>query len=434
MTFSNVALNASKFCLVYTSSGVAMPLANGVHKVDFKANVKHTAELYLDGVRFTPSPALVVAAGATGQIRLPVPNDGRHHFVKVVDTKTSSASSAEIEVWSGCVGVVYFVVSTVTQNPATNEQLVDVRMTNSGQVSQAYTTRLLLDGKTVGTQITLNPGQQETRRITIPADSANHVISGEVRIGSAFADDVCLWYVIKGNAAPPVPPDPSDNASQFVPGETVIIQSAVTSTPLATDGSEWVLVEISPRDANTWTPAGTEGGFITPQEDGTWSASIPTNATAFPVGSEWDVRARRFRDYQQSDEVIHYFDMVTGTVTQPPVDGGGTPQPTLNAPVITGPTNRDQWGGTWLTIYGTGTPGARVEFKTERVTAWGQTNYVPKATTVGSNGKWSTQVFAKKQAQPNSYKVLGYRGRIHKNALFSPWSNRLDVTWHHPRR
>jgi hypothetical protein len=319
--------------------------------------------------------------------------------------------------------VVSHVVSAITQNAATNEQYVDVQVSNTGKVSQTYPNRLLLDGVTVGTAIVLTPGQSTTRRITIPADSQLHAISGEVKIGSYYANDPCLWYVVQANAPIPPPPDPSAAAIDFKVGETVIIQSATTSTPLTTDGSEWVLLEISARNAGVWTPVGTGGGLIMPQTDGTWSSTIETNATAYPVG-QWDVRARRFRDYQVSDESKHYFNMITGTIT--PV--------TLATPVITGPTNRSQLGGTWLKIYGTGKPGARLEFQTQRVTAWGQADYTPKPTTVGSNGKWETLVFAKKRDDVHDYKVLGYTCRASQNGLYSAWSNRLDVTWRNPNR
>ncbi|MER5643953.1 hypothetical protein [Streptosporangium sp. NPDC002524] len=424
------------FCLAYTSGGVQVPLPNRIHHVNFTCSVTHNVVLQLDGATITSS--YLYSGGATVRdIRLPVPNDGRHHFVKVVDRGvdgTPGAQSASIEVWSDCTGVVSHVVSAVTQNPATNEQYVDVTVSNTGRIQQAYTNRLLLNGVTVGTEIVLNPGQSATRRITIPADSKQHVIKGEVKIGSSFANDPCLWYVIAANAPIPPPPDPSAGATEFKPGETVIIQSATSSSPLATDGSEWVLMEISPRNAGTWKPVGYEGGLLAPQEDGTWSTAIPTTAATYPVGSQWDVRARRFRNYRESTPTLHYFNMVAGTVPDPPTDGGGNPLPTLTAPTITGPTGRDQAGGTWLKIYGTGTPGARLEFSTERVTAWGQTNYVPEPTTVGANGKWETRVFGKKQVDPHDYKVLGYRARIRQNKQFSPWSNRLDVTWRHAWR
>ncbi|WP_043617340.1 hypothetical protein [Nonomuraea candida] len=436
MSFSNVSLDAGAFCLVYSSGGKNYPLHNGVFQVRFTSTVKHNACLYLDGVKFTATK--VVNAGTTTTIRLALPNDGRSHKVRVVDPGglgTPAAQSSELDVSTPCEGVVYMQVLKIVENAATKEQLVDVVLSHTGKVSETFTVRLLLDGKTVGTQISLTPKVTTYRTVTIPADGKVHTLSGEVKIGSYFADDRVLWYPITGNTPPPVPPDPTANATQFAPGETVVIQSATTSSPLATDGSEWVLLEISRRGTNNWTPAGTEGGFVPPAEDGTWSSTIPTNATDHPVGSQWDVRARRFRDYQESEQVIHYFDMVAGTVPDPPKDPGtGTPQPTLTAPRITGPVNRDQRGGTWLTIYGTGTPGARVEFKTERVTAWGQTNYVPQPTTIGKDGKWSTRVYGKKQRTPHDWKVLGYRGRIYQNKLFSGWSNRLDVTWHHNYR
>ncbi|MGS2646080.1 hypothetical protein [Streptosporangium sp. G12] len=428
MAINNAAIDQDPgtFCLSYTSGGVVMPLPNRVHHVNFTCSVTHNVVLQLDGATITSS--YLYSGGSTVRsIRLPVPNDGRRHQVKVVDrgiNGTPGAQSASIEVWSDCAGVVSHLVQAITQNPATNEQYVDVSVSNTGGVSQAYTNRLLLDGVTVGTEIVLNPGASAVRRITIPADGKQHVIKGEVKIGSYFANDPCLWYVVQANAAPPPPPDPSDNATQFKVGETVIIQSATTSSPLATDGSEWVLLEASPRNANTWTPVGSEGGMIMPQTDGTWSSTIETNAAKYPVGSQWDLRARRFRDYQASEEVLHYFDMIAGTVT--PV--------TLPTPVITGPVNHSQQGGTWLKIYGTGKPGARLEFRTQRVTAWGQADYTPKPTTVGSNGKWSTLVYAKKRDDVHNYKVLGYSCRASQNGLYSAWSNRLDVTWRNPRR
>ncbi|WP_371784691.1 hypothetical protein [Streptosporangium subroseum] len=430
MSFSNVAIDQDPgtFCLVYTSNGVLMPLPNRVHSVILKASVKHNAQLYLDGVKFTPSPSTVVASGKTIQIRLPVPNDSRHHFVKVVDPGnlgTAAATSAQIEVWSDCAGVVTHLVSSTSQNTATNEQFVDVLMTNTGRVSQTFYSRLKLDGQTIVSDISLTPGASTTRRITIPADSKLHAVSAEVKIGSSYSADPALWYVVQALDAPAPPPDPSGEASQFKVGETIIVQSASTSTPLATDGSEWVLLEISPRNANAWTPVGTEAGMINPQADGTWSSTIETNTSKFPVGSQWDLRTRRFRDYQESEEKRHIFNMITGSVTQ-------ISTPTV--PVIVSPLNHSQQGGTWVKLTGTGKPGSRLEFRTQRVTAWGQTDYTPMPTTVGSNGKWETLVYAKKRDDAHDYKILGYSCRASQNGLFSAYSNRLDITWRNPRR
>lgn len=435
MSITGAALTGTPFCLAYTVSGTSYALPSRVYNVSFQASGSpHNAELWLDGAKLTN--AVWLASGASQTLRVAVPNDGFTHKLRVVDPGnlgTPAAQSSEITIPSttACTGVVYVTVSGVTENTETKQKYVNVRLQNTGTISQTFTCRNLLDGKVIHSAINLTPGQISNWVVYVPPDNAVHSVSTEVKLGSAFADDVVLWYTLQGNPPPPPPPDPGAGATDFIPGQTVIIQSAVGSTPLATDGSEWVRLEIAPKNSNSWVPAGPDGGLIMPQDDGTWSSTIFTNPVNYPVGSEWVVRSRRYRDYVESAISTHPFKMIAGTTPTPPVDGGGNPLPSLSAPVITGPINRRQAGGTWLKINGTGVPGDRLEFKTEVVSSWGQGDYTPNAATVGSNGKWETMVFAKKQKDPHEYKVLGYRARALRNNQFSQWSNRLDVTWYH---
>lgn len=385
-------------------------------------DANHNLEVRIDGQRWGVNRYYPVTE--TVELFIPIPNDGRRHDIEVVDpggrgTQPTSAAPGT-DYLSNCDGPLQFRVQQIVTTPYTGEQTVTVSITGEG------TGRLRLDGSNVGPLISLNGGSGEVRDIIIPADGKKHVIDAQVRapLASDYSENPGIWYVIQAHDGPTGPGDPSQIAEDFVPGESVIVASADDAVPLATDGSEWVFVEISPREQNQWQPAGGDLGMVAPNDDGSWSTTIETNPQDFPVGTGWDVRVRRFRNYQASAPEFAYFDMVSGTIS--PGD--------LTPPAITAPVNHTQRGNTWCVLEGLGVPGAKVEFSVERVTPWGSLDDPPLTTTVGKTGRWVTFVWGQQRAHPVDYKILGYRARHRVNGHVSDWSNRLDVTWQHPLR
>ncbi|GII83299.1 hypothetical protein Ssi03_12890 [Sphaerisporangium siamense] len=392
---------------------------------------RHNVEILIDGYT-----AATLGVWPQGDDSFPeswvhIPNDGRSHEVQYVDRGllgTPEGSTVPVELASNCPGVLKARVLGQTQNSQSRETFVDVEITRGNTASSPYTCRLVVDGKPAGADIVVNSGETLTRRITIPGDGSKHLIKAELWAGYWASEVPFLWYVVQamspggGGGIPPTGP-----ASQFVPGETVYVQSNTLSTPLATDGSEWVLVEISPRGTtDQWEPAGVEGGLISPDDDGAWYVSIETNAQDFPVGSQWAIRVRRFRNYQESLAKLAYFDMVAGPV--PPVPG------TYEPPVITGPVNHNQPGSSWMDLWGTGWPGSVMHFDVEHVTEWGTTYYLPLAVSTGPTGQWHTRVYDKQQDPEHDYKVISYRARSSLNGQTSEWSEPREVTWHRPLR
>lgn len=383
----------------------------------------HYVEVWMDGVKVAGPELLTINSSWIFSIF--VPNDGRSHQVWLKDPGNQGTSPYETgkhTVSSDCTGSVKAEVY------ATNKNAVDIKVNHTGG-SGTYTCRLTLDGQMIGAEIQVSPSTPEvTRRILVPPDGKLHLIRGEVRVGSQWSDVPILWYTMsttEGGGGTGNEPSPTEPATEFHPGETIIVQSTEESTPLATDGSEWVLVEISERDQDNWRPVGPDAGLVQPDEDGNWLFSIETNPVDFPVGSQWDLRARRFRNYQPSEPVIKQFNMVAGS------PGGAT----IAVPVITGPY-WDQRSGSWVQLRGTGTPGAVIDFQTELRTPWGRPEPPPSRTTVKANGRWWTWIYAEHWdwwGGPG-YKVIAYRARARVHGQTSDWSDWHEVTWITPIR
>lgn len=397
---------------------------------------RHNVECLVDGVAIAPPGVWPRAIGGGEVDEVPdfyvnIPNDGMTHTVQLMDRGiygTPFARTITVTLASACTGVLMARVLSKTLNTQTRETYVDVEIYRGDTSSTPWTCRLLVDGRPAGAEITLGPSEPSTtKRITLPPDGSEHLIKAELKAGGTRWSEVpFLWYVVQaanpggGGGNPPTQP-----ATQFVPGETVFIQSNNINTPLATDGSEWVLVEIAPTGTtDQWKPAGVEGGLISPDDEGAWWVSIPTDAQDFPSGSQWTVRSRRFRNYQESQAALHYFEMVIGPV--PPVPGH-------NPPVCGGPVNHNQPGSSWMDIWGSAIPGAIVSFTTQVVTRWG-TISVPLAVSTGPNGQWQTRVYDRQQDPDHSFKVVSYRARSTINGQSSDWSAPLEVTWQSPIR
>lgn len=384
----------------------------------------HNVELWMDNYKVA-GPVLLTT-GSTYAFQFGVPNDGRTHQVWLKDPGTGSTNpyeTSKVSVSSSCTG------SPRAEVYNTNLNAVDIRVWVTG--SGSYTCRVTLDGQTVGGEFQVTSASEVTRRVLVPPNGVYHLIKVEVRSGSQWATDKpILWFAMsttQGGGDPGDEPAPTEPATEFRPGETIIVQSTEGSSPLATDGSEWVLVEISERGLDNWRPVGPDAGLVQPDEDGGWMFAIETNATDFPVGSQWDLRARRFRNYQPSLPVIKQFDMVSGTP-------GSV---TLTRPVITGPY-WDQRVGTWAELKGRGTPGAVLEFqcRVSSETFWGSPEQPPKNVTVPANGRWTAYAYATHSSYgdaPN-FKVIEYRCRARFHGQVSDWSNWHEVLWLAPIR
>lgn len=421
MSLSNLTV-VNEFCnLTESPDGSYWPHPGTYISVQVTSQGEHYVELQIDGAR--ASLTHYAPYGTQITLSTTVPNDGRPHTIEVVDTGkegTEPARSGGITVTSNCAGVVYQEVTGAIHNPTTGDYFFEITLYHNGFWSEPVTCRLLVDGQPATGNITLTPsgaGSEQKVELHIPADGKPHVIKGEIR-GNGWLTEPCLWYVVPAQQGPPGPPDPGELASEYIPGETVIIESTNDETPLATDGSEWVLVEISPRGENNWIPV---GGLIAPNEEGAWSTTIETNPQDFPSGSKWDVRARRFRNYQESNPTFQYFDMIEGQT-----GGGSLPPPRFDL----------SWmyarGNDWQMIFGYGIPGARIEFRIEPVSEWAS-GEVPEPCTVYYDGLWFAWIYARQSRNPGQ-SVIRYYARQRLNGRMSSWSDPMEVTWYYDYR
>jgi hypothetical protein len=387
----------------------------------------HNVALYVDGQQYTPFVKYLDGDGPFLE-DFTIPNDGITHTLQFVDDGTRGTPKAKSETKtfkSDCEGDVMASVAAVTQNVVTRETYVDIQIEGNGKA------RVSLDGNVVSPELSVPAGTAQPFRVTLQPDGARHPIKVEMQgfFGDDWLTDHPVGWFVEQAADPggPVTGPPTQDAVDYFPGDTVIIQSAEGTSPIANDGTEWVLVDYAPQGTpGGWIPVGEENGLITPDEDGSWSASLETDPDNFPVGSKWNIRARHFRNYQESAGYVAPFNMVSGSPS-----GGGLP-----TPVITGPLDHTQRGSTWMELRGTGIPGARVEFTVEQLSGWGVQRdiYVPERTTVGRNGRWRTWVYGEARRDPFPFKVVAYRARVRRNGRFSNWSEPLEVTWQYPLR
>lgn len=349
-----------------------------------------------------------------------LPSDNRNHTLALKDVNSSEQSTETAFISLGCAGAIFYEVKGFTENPATGELRYTIGLEHKGNHNRTLGGRVYLDRKLVGNEIPLSPRQRAEREVVIPADGKKHIIATATRIGNK----VIYWtmfFVAEGNDPPVTEPGVWTSATTFDIGETILITSAVGEVPLETDGSEWILLERSLSGDDGWAPLGDDNGLILPGSDGTWKFELSTGpGTIFTGNTSWDVRARRYKDYQESDTVTHTFH-ISGTAYVPP----GTPVPT---PVITGPVNKTYRGKTIVYLSGTGPAGARLEFRRFLLTSWGTPGPVPASTTVGKDGKWRTWVQADKVGY-HSYKRIAYSCRAKLNGRYSDWSNDITIRW-----
>ncbi|MEO3860117.1 hypothetical protein [Acrocarpospora sp. B8E8] len=394
-------------------------------RVTASVDQPHYLGLYYDG--FLYAGPWYVTPGSSLNVSSTLPADDKSHSVTLRDTGsngTAATISASQSQSSSCSGIIESKILGEETNPTTKQKTVSVWVANNSTSTIPFPYRVLLDGSPVSDS-TLPLGGSASVNVTIQADGQLHKIVTETKAGTSWYPVPILWHSVQGlGAAPPEEPPPAEEATEFVPGETVLIGSLESDTPLATDGSEWVLMEVAREGTENWTPAGAPGGLIYPGEDGSWAASIQTTAATYPVGTDWTVRTRRFRNFAESAVVEHDFIMVAGSVPSIPT----TP------PVIVGPPNHSQHGNSWMWLFGTGTPGSLVEFETEHDDGVGLDIEIPQSTTVGKDGTWRTEVFGMQRSYPTTQGVATYTATSSINGQSSGQSNPLDVTWRNQRR
>ncbi|WP_431911714.1 hypothetical protein [Nonomuraea jabiensis] len=398
----------------------------------FTPTVTHTVEVLVDGFpdgigkqRWT--------GGTTANANTFIPADGKSHTIRLVDDGTSGTPAAEsIQVTvsgESCGKVLSYEVTAEATHPVTKQKYIDVTVTHTGSSSlrfqggvQAYSSSDPSSRQWTGL---LAPGESEIVQVVIPANGLLHVLKGFMqKEGDSSGFTSALWHVVRAFNPPP---DPAENATEFFPGETVIITSSPAATPLATDGSEWVMLELRERapigqTPNPWTLVGTEGGLVPPRQDGTWVSSIETSSEAFPIGSKWDVRSRRFRAFKPSEEHIEYFDMINPDNVPPP--------PPPAKPVITSPASGYRHTSTVILvpISGTGTPGSTIGFKLDVIQTSLELPWdLPMPCTVDADGNWTTHI-----SRESSYlgdTTIAYSARAKRNGLYSEWSDPVNIVW-----
>ncbi|MEU7830379.1 hypothetical protein [Nonomuraea sp. NPDC049129] len=411
-------------------TGLNYPIPSGDCWIDYSASgTAHNTRVHLDGVAITVSDPIDADTPA-GERLYWIPNDGLKHTVTVIDDGTKGTTAARstetIVPIIPCDGLLAFDVLGESTHPITREKYVHVSVTHTQMANKPlwvefYRTLDYSSGPQVEIMdFWISPGERRIVKVVIPADAKRHAVYTKFRFGNSY-DGQGLWYTTQANYPPPPVEDPSKIPAVFLPGETIVVDSSPTGTPLATDGSEWVMLEISSRDADTWTPVGTEGGFITPQQDGTWTASIPTDSVTFPKGSKWDLRARRFREFRPSEEVIRQFDIDTSDVPTPPPPA---------RPLILGESDLPKLG-TWLNLVGTGTPSSVIEFEAVSTDPGGSEAQisVPPSTTVGPDGTWKTRIRQSTPTNSLGSAPVAYRARARLNGATSEWSPAYGVTW-----
>ncbi|MEU4726535.1 hypothetical protein AB0G06_43650 [Nonomuraea dietziae] len=400
----------------------------------FSVDTTHNVGLFIDGVHYQPYGWTQVTSGSQ-RWGFDVPNDGLEHKIQLLDDGTRGTPATKSQILTApdtdCAGILTFEALGEATHPVTKEKYVKVRVTNTGAVNETLITELYIDP--IGTGATyLRPGEEKVLTHKVPADGKVHLVEGRgwrpMPNGSNAYHGGLLHWGIKGNPTPPVPEDPAASATVFTPGEMVYVRSSSTSTPLKTDGSEWVLLEIRKRPGlaevpEPWRLVGTEGGYVLPQQDGSWVSSIQTDATSYPLGSKWDLRARRFQEYRPSEEYLQYFNMGNS--------GGGEP-PQASVPFILGPGSPFPDGimrlNTWVTLYGNGTPGSVIEFQTTTQDS-GITPNTPAPCTVGADGRWQTRVYEYERGPGDEVWVITYRARAKLNDQVTEWSGPLQLWW-----
>lgn len=413
------------------------PLPVATIEVSFTVDATHNVGLFLDGVQVYAYGWSQVSSG-THRWGFSVPNDGLEHKIQLLDDGTRGSPATKSQILTApdtdCAGILTFEALGEAIHPVTKEKHIKVRVTNTGAVNETLKAQLSVETSPYpSTIVTLKRGEEKVITHRIPADGKVHKVEGigwrpMPNGGDAYHPELLHW-AIKANPAPPPPDDPTASATVFTPGETVYVRSASNSTPLATDGSEWVLLEIRKRPGPTeapepWKLVGTEGGYVLPQHDGSWVSSIQTNAATYPLGSKWDLRARRFREYRPSEEYLQYFNMG---------NSGGNPPPKPSVPFILGPNSPFPDGvmrlNTWVTVYGSGTPGSVIEFQVT-TTDEGITPNTPASCTVGADGRWQTRVYEyERNGDASEVWVLTYRARAKLNGEVTDWSGPLQVWW-----
>lgn len=360
-------------------------------------------------------------------VYIDVPSDGRNHSIYLKDVNSSDRSPSTNLVSIGCEGGVVPTVESMVEDPATNEKIYTISLYHDGRHKKNLTGYVWLSGKVVGGGVNLKPRQKAYRQVVIPATGSDNKYT--VKAGFSYGKTLVkrtLWFIVDANDPPVTDPGQWNSTTTFDPGETVVIGSAVGEVPLQTDGSEWLLLEYSPAALNNWTPFG-EDGLVEPDDDGTWAYEVETGpGTPFTANTSWKVRARRFRDYRESEPVEHTFS-ITSTPHTPPTY--------LKPPTITNFKSKTVKSGTRVTISGTGPPGARIYWESYMVTAWGTKGALPKSTTVKKNGKWKTTVRTtfvdnnKKKAKRKAYKRVAYYCRARLNGRWSGYSNQVTIRW-----
>ncbi|MFI6319755.1 hypothetical protein ACIBG8_19630 [Nonomuraea sp. NPDC050556] len=386
--------------------------------------------ILVDG--FYSAWTLNLGTNGSSNITVQVPNDGMDHRLVAVDDGTQGAvSTAELQLpRTSCTGALLLRYLGSATHPVTKETHVKIKASHTGIHQEPLAAGISVPG--LGTVLfeTLNAKEERVLTFKLPADGVEHHIDGthyRSTPGGGFTGSRYphLSVTVRSNQPPPPAEDPIASAPYFSPGETVFVRSAPGSTPMATDGSEWVLLEIRKRPESgqpvpPWKLTGTEKGFVLPSQDGSWSSSIQTNSATFPVGSKWDLRTRRFREFRSSNESLQYFNMGSAPI----------PKPQLDRPYILAPLTNQSYD-TWVTLAGTGTPGSIIEFSATDKTAAPSPPQVPPPTTVGSDGMWSSRI-TEHPVDPNNYyeyRHVVYRARASLNGEATAWSDGLSVNY-----
>ncbi|MGN9782769.1 hypothetical protein ACTMTF_15155 [Nonomuraea sp. ZG12] len=400
----------------------------------------HTVGIFVDNV-LLPNSEWPIDTSSTYTIQLKVPNDGLDHKIQFIDDGTHGNPAAKSSILTApaidCAGFITFEALGEATHPVTKEKYVKVRVANTGAVNETLLADLFIDPSATFAEY-LEPGESKVITGVVPADGNYHQVEGRAwRIqpdgGFAFHGHLMSWG-IKANPTPPPAEDPTSSATVFTPGETIYVSSATDSTPLAVDGSEWILLEIRERPEaaeipEPWRLIGTEGGFVLPQQDGSWVSSILTDETSYPLGTKWDLRARRFQEYRPSEEYLQYFNMGE--------TGGEEPEPP-SIPFILGPNSPFPDGimrlNTWVTLYGSGTPGSVIEFQAAHTSSGSEgeetiTPNTPASCTVGADGRWQTRIYEFERGPYSEVWIVAYRARAQLNGQTTEWSGPSTLWW-----
>jgi hypothetical protein len=413
-------------------------------EIKLRATVPHHVEVLLDGHRYGSQVWKVARRykvkknQKTGKVEskeeidtvigVDIPNDNNTHQLALRDPGTRGTPRYEtttVQVDSmSCMGGVSAKVSHIESDPATLERRATVQLQHRGKPKANLIGHVYIDSRQVGTAITLKPGRGVNREVVIPADGREHVISAAYRYRTTNVQRT-LWYVAEKVNPPVIDPGTWTPVTTFKAGETVVVTPAVGDTPMATDGSEWLLLEYSRKGSGAWAPLGGDG-LLEPEADGTWQFEISTGTgTSFTAGTQWDVRVRRYRDYVASAANVNSFAISTDP---------HAPKPTTpRTPRITGPTNHTASSGSRVWLSGNATAGARLEFKRRLLTRWGDPGPVPAPCTVSKDGRWRTWVISQKVGV-HSYKKVAYSCRARLNGKTTGWSNELTIMWKKRKR